>query len=106
MGRFPIQIEFSKPGPSPADVLPNALAFVRFLNAINLALVLVGAIWWIVSPNDSTGEVLVFLGIGLMAASAWTLAIAVKAHNARVRNAEDREAAVEASRQPDDLDAN
>jgi hypothetical protein len=38
LARFPIQIAVGRPGPSPADVLPNALAFVRFLNEVTTAL--------------------------------------------------------------------
>jgi cbb3-type cytochrome oxidase subunit 3 len=93
--RFPIQIELSKPGPSPADVLPNALAFVRFLNTISIILILVGGIWIFVNLN-ATAEVVFGVGAGLMLLSTFSLVVAVKIHNARLRSAEDRAAVLKA----------
>jgi hypothetical protein len=101
MRRIPIEIEWRKPGPSPADVLPTALAFVRFLNGIGMALILVGAIWIFVNLN-TTAEVLFGVGAALVVVSTYGLVIAVKVHNARLARTEDREAIVKASQAPDD----
>jgi hypothetical protein len=101
----PIEIERGKHGPSPADVMPNALAFVRFVNGISLPLILVGAIWGLISLN-ATAEILFGVGAGLTVVSTYSLVIAVKMHNARLARAADREAAIKASQQLHDLEAN
>ena len=96
-----MQIEPAEPRPSPADVMPNASAFVRFLNAISLTLILVGGIWLFVNVN-ALAEIVFGIGAGLMVVSTFGLVMAVKAHNARLKRAEGRETIVRAGQGPND----